>query len=183
MVIADMDMRFKQAVTPWRPRTRINPNGTPAFSSGQGPYSYDVRLGTSIKVPNLTKIEVLDPKNIATDDWTTLDITEPGYYDLQAHSTMLASIEEYLAIPEDCLAIFIGKSSYARCSVHPHITPGEPAWRGHLVIEIANMLHRPVRLYTGEGIAAMILLLGDDIPALAYEGVYQDQKKLSTTRV
>lgn len=182
MVLSDQS-DWKSIVSPWKVRTRLNAAGERAFSSGQGPYSYDITMGTLIKVPNKSKIGVLDPKNIQDDDWVTLDISTLGYYDLDAHSSILVSIEEYLTIPEDCLAIFLGKSSYARCSVHPHITPGEPGWHGHLVIEISNMLHRPVRLYAGEGIAAMVLLRGEDTPTGTYEGLYQGQEKLTTTKV
>lgn len=174
---------WQSIISPWRPRERTNTQGAPIFSRGQGPYSYDLTLGTRIKVPNLTKISILDPKHMEPDDWIALNIAIPGYYDIPANGSILASIEEHLDIPLTHLALFLGKSSYARCSVHPHITPGEPGWSGHLVVEIANLLHRPVRIYAGEGIAAMVLLRGESVPERGYEGPYQHQDILTTTRL
>lgn len=184
MLLPDAALHIWQAViSPWRPRQRSRDNGEAIFSRGQGPYSYDLTLGRTIKVPNSYKFKVLDPKHLEDDDWLTLDIGAQGYYDIPAHGTILASIEEYLTIPTTHLAVFLGKSSYARCSVHPHITPGEPGWHGHLVVEIGNLLHRPVRVYVGEGVVAMILLRGESPCNLAYQGKYQGQAPLTMTRL
>lgn len=184
MLLSDaQDYIWKTIISPWRPKQRTSVLGEPIFSRGQGSYSYDITMAGQIKVPNLAKTGVLDPKRVEPDDWTELDVTAQGYYDLPAHSSMLLSIDEFLDIPMEYLALFLGKSSYARCSVHPHITPAEPGWYGHLVVEVSNMLHRPVRLYVGEGIAAMILIKGESVCEAAYQGSYQAQERLTTTQI
>ena len=184
MLLSDaQDYIWKAIISPWRPKERTKENGEPIFSRGQGSYSYDLTMAAHIKVPNLAKTGVLDPKRVEPDDWRELDVTEQGYYDLPAHSSMLLSIEEFLDIPVEYLALFVGKSSYARCSIHPHITPAEPRWYGHLVVEVSNMLHRPVRLYVGEGIAAMLLIRGETVCEGIYDGAYQNQARLTTTQM
>src|SRR6185369_10143222 len=45
---------------------------------------------------------------------------------------------ETVSMPRDCLAICVGKSTYARCGIIVNVTPIEPEWRGKITLEISN---------------------------------------------
>lgn len=51
--------------------------------------------------------------------------------------------------------IVVHNSTWARCGIIINTTPLEPAWFGHLTIEVANVSPCPVALYAGEGIAQL----------------------------
>ena len=58
-----------------------------------------------------------------------------------------------------------------------NITPLEPAWRGYLTIEVANLSPLPLRVYPLEGIAQIVFYTGAE-PSFTYEskgGKYQNQ--------
>ena len=93
---------------------------------------------------------------------------------------------ETIQVPRDCLAICVGKSTYARCGIIVNVTPLEPEWRGKVTIEISNTTPLPAKIYANEGIAQMIFLKGDRICSVSYAdkgGKYQDQAGLTLPRV
>ena len=63
-------------------------------------------------------------------------------------------------MPRDCLAICVGKSTYARCGIIVNVTPIEPEWRGKITLEISNTTPLPAKIYANEGIAQLDLPQG-----------------------
>lgn len=77
------------------------------------------------------------------------------------HSFVLAETVEYFEIPRDCLAVVVGKSTYARCGIIVNVTPLEPEWRGKVTVEISNTTPLPAEIYCGEGIMQVIFIRTD----------------------
>ena len=87
----------------------------------------------------------------------------------------LASTVERFAIPNDVLAKVADKSTWARRGLAVQNTIIEPAWCGHLTLELSNHGHTPIDIEAGSPIAQIIfhqLLEPTEIP---YAGKYQNQ--------
>lgn len=81
--------------------------------------------------------------------------------------------------------LVVHNSTYARCGINCMFTPFEPAWDGHVTIEIANNTPLPAKVYAGEGIAQALFFEGER-PNITYadrKGKYQGQKGITPPRV
>ena len=81
-------------------------------------------------------------------------------------------------MPDDVMALCIGKSTYARCGLLVNATPIEPGWRGFVTLELSNVSRLPIRIYAEQGIAQLVFCQLDAIPLVTYNtrgGKYQDQ--------
>jgi dCTP deaminase len=109
-----------------------------------------------------------------------------SYFVLPAHSYGLGVAVERLQLPNDITALFIGKSTYARCGVIANLTPGEAGWKGHLTLEFSNSSASPCRIYANEGIVQALFFRGAPC-STCYEtraGKYQDQPaRIVTARI
>lgn len=153
----------------------------PVISYGVSSYGYDLTLSPNDfrifrHVPGL----IVDPKNF---DPSCLQQAEPDYdlvrgasFILPAHTYALGVTVEHLRIPSNITALFIGKSTYARCGIIVNTTPGEAGWEGHLTLEISNSSGADVRIYANEGICQALFFEGEpcDQPYGA-DGKYQQQ--------
>ena len=102
------------------------------------------------------------------------------------NSFALARTVEYFKMPENVLAICLGKSTYARCGIIVNVTPFEPGFEGHITIEISNTTPLPAKIYANEGIAQVLFLEGDEPCAVSYadkKGKYQNQKGITLPRI
>lgn len=154
------------------------------ISHGQGAFGYDLRIGRDFKIfmPS-ESVEYIDPKNF--DQSCLLDVKDADYVMVPANGFVLASTLEYIRIPEDCLMLFSGKSTYARCGIVANFTPGEPGWHGHLTVEISNTGPLPVKVYAGEGFCQAIVLRGA-MPRTSYlarEGKYNGQLGITLPKI
>ncbi|HEX8911182.1 MAG TPA: dCTP deaminase, partial [Humisphaera sp.] len=118
----------------------------------------------------------------------TVDTRETGmdHVIIPPNSFALCETVEVIDVPRDCLAICVGKSTYARCGIIVNVTPLEPEWRGKVTIEISNTTPLPAKIYANEGIAQMVFLRGDRVCATSYadkKGKYQDQAGLTLPMV
>jgi len=77
------------------------------------------------------------------------------------NSFALCESIEYFEIPRNCLALVIGKSTYARCGIVLNCTPLEPEWKGHITLEVSNTTPLPAKMYAGEGIGQVLFLRTD----------------------
>jgi len=85
----------------------------------------------------------------------------PAYILIPPHSFVLAETMEWFEIPRDCLAIVLGKSTYARCGLVVNCTPLEPEWKGRVTVELSNTTPLPMKVYCGEGIMQVYFLRSD----------------------
>lgn len=153
----------------------------PVISFGTSSYGYDLRLSPKdFQIFRHIPGTVIDPKdfNPANLEPAPLHLDPKGeFFILPGHSYGLGVALEHLSIPPNVTAMFIGKSTYARCGIIAALTPGESSWRGHLTLEFSNSSGADCRLYANEGIVQALFFEGD--PCLTtYDkrvGKYQDQ--------
>ena len=151
-------------ITPFIPSlVRTRRDNQRVLSYGLSSYGYDLRLSPRefftfrpLRDGNTDRHAIIDPKEFDPAHLAPapLHLTPEGagYFVLPAHSYGLGVALEHLALPSDITALFIGKSTYARCGVIANTTPGEAGWTGHLTLEFSNSSSSPCRIYAGEGI-------------------------------
>jgi dCTP deaminase len=167
--------------------TRSGPQRVISF--GTSSYGYDLRLSPSeFLVFRHVPGTVVNPKRFNTENLEPVKLhsDEDGdFFVLPAHSYGLGVAMERLDIPADITALFLGKSTYARCGVIANLTPGEAGWRGHLTLEFSNSCGADVRIFAGEGVVQAIFFRGEPC-RVSYKdrsGKYQDQPERVVTAV
>ncbi|MGF1562231.1 MAG: dCTP deaminase [Geminicoccaceae bacterium] len=126
-------------------------------SYGLSSYGYDARVAPEFKIFTNVDNAVVDPKSFADNSF----VDRPGETCIiPPNSFALARTVEYFRVPRDVLVICLGKSTYARCGIIVNVTPLEPAWEGHVTIEISNTTPLPARVYANEGICQFLFLQG-----------------------
>jgi len=152
-------------------------------SYGLSSFGYDVRLAPEFLVFTNTSPTIVDPKSVDSRAFVRhrgeTCIVPPN-------SFVLGRTVEYFRIPENVIAIVLGKSTYARLGIIVNATPLEPGWEGHVTLEISNTTPLPARLYANEGIAQVIFFRSPTRPEVTYRdraGVYQGQRGVTLPRV
>ena len=157
--------------------------GKHVVSYGLSSYGYDIRVGREFKIFTNVNSTVVDPKNF--DEKSVVDI-EADVAIIPANSFALARTVEYFKMPDNVLAICLGKSTYARCGIIVNVTPFEPGFEGHITIEISNTTPLPAKIYANEGIAQVLFLEGDEPCEVTYadkKGKYQAQTGITLPRI
>ena len=150
------------------------------ISYGTSSYGYDLRLDPHDfrifrHVPGL----IVDPK--AFDDRCLApaelhhDERAGSFIILPAHTYGLGGTLERQKLPPNVTAVYIGKSTYARCGIIVNTTPGEAGWEGHLTLEISNSSGADCRIYVNEGICQALFYEGVPCDAPYGDGKYQGQ--------
>jgi len=157
-------------------------------SFGVSSYGYDVRVGSLFKIFTNVNSAIIDPKSFSEGSFVTVDTSQTGkdHVLIPPNSFALCETVEMITMPRECLAICVGKSTYARCGIIVNVTPIEPEWRGKITLEISNTTPLPAKIYANEGIAQLIFLKGDRVCARSYadkDGKYQDQAGLTLPKV
>lgn len=190
MLLTDWQIEERGIVTPHI----LGQHRPGELSWGDTGFGYDFRLGYRFAIfrqPSLREAgrpefaidpKKFDPRHVEEIDLTSeIETGKPVRYLLPAYSYVLAEKIEHFDIPDDTLVLVLAKSTYARCGVVLNVTPGEPAWKGRLTLEILNAAPWPVWLYCGEGIGQAIFLSGNARPRRTYadkQGKYQNQDGL-----
>lgn len=167
-------------------------NGQSVISFGLGSFGYDLQLADEFKMfyPQHGDDEIffedetrpiLDPKNVNPADWYEY---KGGRVVIPAGHFVLGRSTEYIKMPDNCVGLCLGKSTYARVGLSVNITPLEPGWHGYLAIEIHNNSAYPAVVYAGEGIAQVLIFEGE-IPRNGYgqDGKYQNQQGIQLPKV
>ncbi len=165
-------------------RTILRSNiGKGVVSYGLSSYGYDIRVGREFKIFTNVNSTVVDPKNFVEEN--VVDF-EGDVCIVPANSFALARTIEYFKMPDNVLAICLGKSTYARCGIIVNVTPFEPGFEGHITIEISNTTPLPAKIYANEGIAQVLFLQGDEKCDTTYKdkkGKYQAQTGITLPRI
>jgi dCTP deaminase len=115
------------------------------------PSSIDVRLDHKFLVFRNTKRAFIDVKQPADDlmEMIEVGVGEPMF--LHPHEFVLGSTIERVRMPDDLVARLEGRSSLGRLGVVIHSTAGfiDPAFDGHVTLEISNLANLPIALYAG----------------------------------
>lgn len=135
-------------------------NSDGVISYGVSSYGYDSRIANEFKVFTNTHCGIVDPK--AMDEKAFVDVIVDleaiDYILIPPNGFVLGRTVEYFKIPRNVLVICLGKSTYARCGINVNVTPIEPEFEGHIVIEISNTTPLPVKVYVNEGICQFIFI-------------------------
>lgn len=152
-------------------------------SYGLSSYGYDLRATNEFKIFTNVRSVIVDPKSF--DEKSFVDHKGKECI-IPPNSFALTRSVEYFRIPKNVFGLCIGKSTYARCGIIVNVTPLQPEWEGHLVIEISNTTPLPAKVYANEGIAAVIFFQAEEAPEKTYKdlsGIYSKQKGIALPKV
>lgn len=172
----------KRMIVPYHQHLVREEGTIKVISYGQSSFGYDIRVGNEFKIFTNIDNPVIDPKAFDADNFVDRENYEPGSFVLiPPNSFALCASFETIDMPDDVMAICIGKSSYARCGIIVNVTPIEPGWRGTITIEISNTTPNPAKIYVREGIAQLVFFRGER-PSTTYaerKGKYQGQSGIT----
>jgi dCTP deaminase len=154
-----------------------------AVSFGLSSYGYDLRVADEYKIFHNALNSVIDPKEISSDSFVDF---QGEVCIIPPNSFALARSVEYFRIPENVLAICVGKSTYARCGIITNVTPLEPGWEGYVTLEISNTTPLPAKIYSNEGLCQILFLESDESCEVSYghkQGKYQGQTGITLPKV
>jgi dCTP deaminase len=119
---------------------------------------YDIRVGFNFKIFSNTAGIVVNPKTLRKNAAAFKHVTAQQGEEVVIPPNCFAVAEsmERIEMPEDCIVIILGKSTYARTGIVLNCTPLEPAWRGVITLEISNTTPLPAIIFAGEGIGQML---------------------------
>lgn len=156
-------------------------DGERIISWGLSSFGYDARLAGEFMWPVRG---TLDPKSTSAK-WEKQTVTNDLGYVIPPHGFVLARTVERFKMPDDVMAICVGKSTYARNGIIVNVTPLEPGWEGHVTLELSNTTDLPSVVYVGEGICQFVFFRGER-PSVSYAdraGKYQGQTGVTLARV
>jgi dCTP deaminase len=159
------------------------------ISAGLSSFGYDITLSEEIGIFTNVNTTMINPKKFDRSCLVTpkiqVDEDQSRYVVLPPNSYMLGTSVEHFCLPRNVTALFIGKSTYARCGAIVNCTPGEAGWEGVLVIEIANATTLPMMIFIDEGVAQALFFQGSEDCETSYAdrgGKYQSQSGLTLAK-
>jgi len=152
----------------------------PFYEKRLNSFGYDMGLGRTFKrfIGNPDVVDVNNMKEEYFEEFLG------DYAIIPPHSFILGISIEYFQIPKNIMCICLGRSSYSRVGIIPHITPLEPEWRGFVTIEISNVGNLPTKVYANQGISQIVFLEGM-LPNKTYAdrgGRYNDQQGITISK-
>jgi dCTP deaminase len=152
------------------------------LSYGTSSYGYDTRCAPEFKIFTNINSGIIDPKNFQESHFISID---EDYILLPPNSFALSRTIERFKMPNDVIAICMGKSTYARAGLLINVTPIEPGWEGHVVLELSNTTTLPMKIYANEGIAQFLFFRGNQckVTYADRKGKYQNQSGITLPSV
>lgn len=139
------DVSYHHVVEPFVDhQVREDEQGRRLISYGLSSFGYDVRLAPRLLLvdPGAWDATCLDPKDPdgrnALVFSTEILPDENGRMWMPPHSFALGCTVERFDLPTNVMGVCLGKSTYARNGIIPHVTPLEPGWQGYLTLEFSN---------------------------------------------
>ena len=122
--------------------------------------SVDLRLGSKLRVFRSSKLPYMDVMRDSPDLTEPVEIDEVNPFFLHPNEFALGVILERICLPRDIAGRLDGKSSLGRLGLLVHSTAGwvDPAWRGHLTLELSNVSGLPITLYSGMKVSQISFL-------------------------
>lgn len=131
-----------------------------------GPASVDLRIGFRFRVFKNIEVDSIDIKNYNDETifrtendkyvihhgiYSDLYIAKSENVPIIIHPKefILASVYEFIKLPDNIAAQLSGRSSLARLGIFVHTSAGwvDPGYAGHLTLEIYNANKIPIKLY------------------------------------
>ncbi len=131
------------------------------------PASYDLSLDSDLLIPlPFDKAEGMDLRvDCPSEYMEKYSMGEKGHYTLHPGNCVLGCTEETInCFPSMCIDV-VGKSSYARMFLIPHLQAGwcDAGFNGQVTLEIKNSGPWPIKLYKGMRIAqAKVSIMNKD---------------------
>jgi len=145
-----------------------------------GPASLDIRLGYKFRVFKTLEREVIDIKDYYEDVYTRIGTEEyimhiGKYSDLyilkkdnvpiiiHPGEFILASVYEYIELPDNIVGQIHGRSSIGRLGLIVHTSAGyiDPGYKGYLTLEIINVNKVPIKIYPKAKVAQIVFIETD----------------------
>jgi dCTP deaminase len=142
-----------------------------------GPASLDIRLGNKFRVFKTLEKEVIDVKDYFDDIYTRVEtkdyIIHIGKYSdlyilkndnvpiiIHPGEFILASVYEYIELPDNIVGQIHGRSSIGRLGLIIHTSAGyvDPGYRGYLTLEIINVNKVPIKIYPKTKVAQIVFI-------------------------
>lgn len=151
---------------------------------GDRVFKYAERSGAvhDVQVEEAPRDAVIDPTEL--DPTLFQEIKDAEWLLMPPMSFVLGHSEEYIEMPKNVTGICLGKSTWARCGMHPLTTPLEAGWKGYVTFEFVNLTGLPVRLRAGAGVVQTLFIEGDEECETSYQdrnGKYQNQPREAVT--
>lgn len=143
------------------------------------PASIDCRLGDHYLMLDDTRMDILTlDSEIKYRDIVGDSITIPP------HTFMLATIAEYVKLPNDLTAFVEGRSSIGRIGLFIQNAGWvDPGFEGKITLELYNANSLPIKLQKGRRICQLVFAKMDGPADNPYRGKYQGQDKSVGSRV
>jgi dCTP deaminase len=124
------------------------------------PSTIDVRLDNQFRVFHNHRYQVIDVKQRMDDLTELIEVREGEAFMLHPGEFVLASTREWVELPDDLAGRLEGKSSLGRLGLVTHSTAGfvDPAFQGHLTLELSNLANLPITLYPGMKIGQLAFI-------------------------
>jgi dCTP deaminase len=145
MILSDKDI--KEALR----QKRIIVKPKPDLTKQLGTSSLDLRLGYYFRVFKHRRMPFVDPFDPTTMEGMTeeVKISQKEPYVIQPREFVLASILEWVELPDDMSARIDGRSSLGRLGLVIHSTAGhiDAGFQGAITLELSNIGMMPILLY------------------------------------
>lgn len=143
------------------------------------PASVDCRLGDHFLIMEDTKMGIIEfDKEIHYREVKSESINIPP------QSFLLATIQEYVKLPNDLTAFVEGRSSIGRMGLFIQNAGWvDPGFEGRITLELYNASSVPIKLQAGKRICQLVFCKMDTAADKPYSGKYQGQSKTVGSRV
>ncbi|HUS52169.1 MAG TPA: dCTP deaminase [Candidatus Bathyarchaeia archaeon] len=154
MVLSDRDI--KKALKTGRIKIRPKPD----LKTQLGSCSLDLRLGSTFRLFNHSKLAYLDPLDKSKNGENATKevvVKKNDPFIVQPGEFVLATTVEHVQLADDLLGRLEGRSSLGRLGIIVHSTAAvfDPGWRGKVVMELGNLGRMPVALYPGMRVCSL----------------------------
>jgi dCTP deaminase len=115
------------------------------------PASVDIRLDRLFRVFRSTRHPFIDLARVSDDITELVEVADGDRFILHPGEFVLGSTRERIRLSDDLVSRVEGKSSLGRLGLLIHSTAGfiDPAWDGHITLELSNVNSIPITLYPG----------------------------------
>ncbi len=143
------------------------------------PASVDCRLGNHFLIVEENKMEVINlDQEIHYREIESDSITIPP------HSFLLATIQEYVKVPDNLTAFVEGRSSVGRIGLFIQNAGWvDPGFEGRITLELYNAGSLPIKLQAGKRICQLVFCSMDQCAKNPYRGKYQRQQRTVGSRI
>lgn len=151
--------------------------------------SIDVHLGDTFfveDIPEQGRLKFIDVQARESPAWKTIK-ANTGTFTMRPGQFILASTKEVFNLPPNICALFVMKSSVARCGLDQmNAAWCNPGWRGSaLTLELLNVTRsHALMLRPGMPIGQMVFFEGDEVPEhmlYAHRGAYNNHPGVHPT--